>query len=139
MSKADPERLSLIIFSGRFDRVHYALAMASAAAAINRPVTLFFTGRAVRALLPGDGWQGLDAADDGASPLARDHHFSANGIGAFAELLEACGSLGVSILACEMGLRALGLALEDLRKDMAIAPGGLVTLYREGGQLVFVG
>jgi len=31
------ERLSLIVFSGDYDRVHYALAMASAALATDRP------------------------------------------------------------------------------------------------------
>ena len=36
-------RLAIIVFSGDYDRVHYALAMASAAAAVSRPATLFFT------------------------------------------------------------------------------------------------
>ncbi|SVC25743.1 uncharacterized protein METZ01_LOCUS278597, partial [marine metagenome] len=34
------EKLSIIVFSGSFDRVHYALATAAAAAATNTPVTL---------------------------------------------------------------------------------------------------
>lgn len=42
-----PENLSIVLFAGGFDRVHYALVMASAAAATNRKVTLFFTGRAL--------------------------------------------------------------------------------------------
>ena len=37
-----PEKLSLVVFSGDFEKVHYAFAMASAALAINVPVTLFF-------------------------------------------------------------------------------------------------
>ena len=47
-----PQKLSVIVFSGDYDRVHYALAMASAAAATNRAVTLFFTMAATRALPP---------------------------------------------------------------------------------------
>ena len=33
------DKLSVIVFSGLFDKVHYALAMATAAAAVGRPVT----------------------------------------------------------------------------------------------------
>ena len=77
--------LSIVLFAGGFDRVHYALVMASAAAATNRKVTLFFTGRALRALVhesePGVmGWHDLDPADDGSSPVARDRYFAAVGI-----------------------------------------------------------
>ena len=42
--------LAVILFSGAFDRVHYALIMAAAGAAIDRPVTLFFTMEACRVL-----------------------------------------------------------------------------------------
>ena len=38
-----PEKLSIVVFSGDFDKIHYALVMASAAAAIDIPATLFFT------------------------------------------------------------------------------------------------
>ena len=130
--------LSIIVFSGGFDRVHYALSMA-AAAAINRAATLFFSGRALRALLPNDGWQTLNPADDGTTPAVRNTHFAAAGIATWAELFSACTALNVTIMACEMGLRAEGLTLQDLRQDIVIQPGGLVTLYQKTeGQLVFV-
>ena len=35
--------LSLIVFSGDYDRVHYAFVIASSAAATGRRVTMFFT------------------------------------------------------------------------------------------------
>ena len=47
-----PEKLSLVVFSGDFDKVHYALVMASAAAAIDTPVTLFFTMEGARPAAP---------------------------------------------------------------------------------------
>ena len=51
---ASPDKLSLIIQSGEYDRVHYALVMASAALAVGKPVTLFFTMAATRcSILPG--------------------------------------------------------------------------------------
>ncbi len=51
LSDARPEKLSIVVFSGDFYMVHYALLMASAAAAIDIPPTLFFTMGASRSLL----------------------------------------------------------------------------------------
>lgn len=138
--------LSIVVFSGGFDRVHYALAMAAAAAAVNREVTLFFTGRALRALVheeePGVlGWHDLDAADDGSRPAERDRFFGAHGMATFEELLEACVALRVRILACEMGLRALGLpASVTLRADAAAEIAGVVTFLAasKGAQTLFI-
>ena len=45
-----PDKLSIVVYSGKFDEVHYALVMASAAAAVGRPVTMFFTMDACIAL-----------------------------------------------------------------------------------------
>ncbi len=69
--KLSPDKLSIIVFSGDFERVHYALAMAAAAAAVDRPTTLFFTMEAIGALAKrrGDGAPGWSALK-GAS--ARD-------------------------------------------------------------------
>ena len=55
-----PTKLSLIVYSGTFDKVHYALATAAAAIATNTPVTLFFTMDAIacvtRAADGSPGW-----------------------------------------------------------------------------------
>jgi peroxiredoxin family protein len=125
--------LSIVVFDGRFDRVHYALVLASAAVATNRPATLFFTGQALRALLP-EGWRRLDGDAE-----AREADFAARRVATFAELLDASRALGVRFIACEMGLRALGLAAADLAVPAEIA--GVVTLLAEtprDGQLLFV-
>ena len=37
------QSLSIVVYDGHFDKIHYALAMASSAAAIDTNVTLFFT------------------------------------------------------------------------------------------------
>ena len=47
------KKLSIILFSGDFDKIHYGLVTASAAAAINIPVTLFFTMAATKSLIVG--------------------------------------------------------------------------------------
>ncbi len=139
--------LSIILFAGGFDRVHDALVLASAAAATNRPVSLFFSGRALRALVqenePGVlGWHDLDPADDGSTPVARDRYFATHGLASFEELLGACVALGATVMACEMGIRALGLPSGvSLRPDVPVKTGGVVTFLNEapkGGAMLFV-
>jgi peroxiredoxin family protein len=143
---AKGERLSIVLLSGRFERVHYGLCMASAAAALERPVTLFVTLGALRALVAVDahgrpGWMDLPLAEgfsgsevaDGGALDARNR---ARGLAGFEELLQVCVTLRVEFMACEMGLRALGLEPEALRSDLTLARGGLATLLARGGQLV---
>ncbi len=137
--------LSVVVFSGAYDRVHYALAMAAAAVSINRPATLFFTMGGARALLApdtaGPGWYHLYPTEDGRTPREADFALTERGLGAFDELLGACVALGADVMVCEMGLRALGLELADLRSDVPVKPGGLVTFLTEaprGTAVVFV-
>lgn len=130
--------LALILFAGGFDRVHYGLVLASAAAAISRPVTLFFAGRAVRAVLAdradgSPGWHGLDPADDGTSPAARDAGFASRGVGTFAELREACVGLGVRFMACEMAVRLLDGPPVGWSPGITVEPGGVVTFLNTLG------
>lgn len=139
---AERERLCIVLLSGSFERVHYALCMASAAAALERPVTLFVTLGALRALLAADaqgrpGWMALPATDqpagsalaDGAALDARNR---ARGVAGFEELLESCTALGVEFMVCEMGLRTEGLTPDALRSDIRLQPGGLATLLARG-------
>jgi len=121
--------LALIVQSGGFDKVHYALVLASGAAATGRPVTLFFTGRALVALLAGRGWQRLDPADDGTPAPEREAALAARGVATLEELLSVAGELGIRVLACEMGWRALGVDSPDLRPDLAVETAGVVTLF----------
>ena len=128
------DKLSLIVMSGDFARVHYALVLASASAAIGKPVTLFFTDEALRALCISShgehpGWRALQAG--GRSAGRADGELRARGVAGFEELLQACGELGVRVIACEMGLRALGLQPSDLRQDVSIEVAGVVTLLAD--------
>jgi len=139
-------RLGLILLSGCFDRVHYGLATASAAAALERPVCLFATLGATRAFLAAGadgraGWEGLPLSPDLREPgladgAALDAHYRAQGVAGFEELLQACAGLGVEMIACEMGLRALGLAAAGLRADLPIQRAGLATLLSRAGQVI---
>ncbi len=138
--------LAVVVFSGAFDRMHYALVMAAAAAAIGRPVTLFFTMEACRTLLAADAegipaWRRLPAGERKGTAGAMDDDFKRRGIGDFEQLLSSCQELGVRFLVCEMGLRALGLKRADLRGDLAIEEGGAVTFLNDvpaGGSMLFI-
>jgi peroxiredoxin family protein len=143
---AERERLCIVLLSGSFERVHYALCMASAAAALERPVTLFVTLGALRALIAADaggrpGWMGLPVPNEPAASAiadgaALDAHNRARGVAGFEELLQTCTALQVEFMVCEMGLRTLGLAPDALRSDVRLEPGGLATLLARGGQIV---
>ncbi|MEM7024430.1 MAG: DsrE family protein [Pseudomonadota bacterium] len=140
------ERLSVLLLDGSFERAHYALSMASTAAALDRPATLFVTLAATRALLSEDskgrpGWAGLPVSPELGGPdatdgAALDARNQARGVAGFEELLQACVALGVEVMVCEMGLRALGLEARSLRSDVPFRAGGLATLLGQGGQIV---
>jgi len=143
---ATPERikkLSLIVQSGEVDKVHYAFATASAALAINIPVTLFFTMTASLALMgTGDdaGWRTMTTAD-GKSGAQMDAGFTARNIGTMEELIEACTALGARFIVCEMGLKALDQTADTLRDDLTIEIAGLVTFLSDAeqdGQIIFI-
>lgn len=141
--KLAPDKLSIVVHAGDYGRVHYALAMASAAAAMNKPVTLFFTMAAIRALAKHDGWRELPAGDiaPGTSGGDQDAVMAAKGLASFEELLEACVAFKVKLLVCEMGLRAVGLTKADLRDDLSYEEGGIVTFLADAsasGSTLFI-
>jgi peroxiredoxin family protein len=114
--------LSIIVRSDKYEDVHYALAMASAAVAVNQRAVLFFTMGGVRALT------GLPPAleDWGRDALNRER-----GVGDFETLLQACVELGVRFIVCEMGLRSLAIDRNSLRSDVPFTIAGIVTLLEE--------
>lgn len=141
---ARPSKLSLIVYSGAFDKVHYALATAAAAIATNTPVTLFFTMDAIacitRAADGTPGWHAV-AAEDGRLGAVVDAGFADRGAGTFEELLGACVELGATFMVCDMGLRAKDIARAALRDDVLFEEGGLVTFLndaRADGAMLFI-
>ena len=134
---ARPDKLSVIVFSGNYEKVHYALATAAAAAAIDMPVTLFFTMDATRALAESGpegqpGWQTLTVERPGI-PDAKtlDATMVQRGVAGFGDLMDACASLDIHFAVCEMGLAAIGMRRDALRKDLDVEVGGLVTFLND--------
>lgn len=135
-TQAPPDKLSLVVLSAEFSRVHYALVLASASAAVGTPATLFFTHGALRALVAAGrdgepGWQQLPGEADHRRGGAIDDDWQTRGVAGFEDLLTACAELGVRFIACEMGLRAIGLDAGDLRRDIPIEVAGVVTLLAD--------
>ena len=114
--------LSIIVRSGKYEDVHYALAMAAAAIAVNKPAVLFFTMSGIHALMgpppPLEDWE-------------RDAINRQRGVGDFETLLQACVELGVRFIVCEMGLRSLAIDRTKLRADVPFTVAGIVTLLEE--------
>ena len=113
--------LSIILRSDQYEDAHYALAMASAALAVNQPAVLFFTMGGLRALMKPPQLQ----------DWSRDATNRARGVGDFETLLQACIELGARFIVCEMGLRSLSLDRASLRSDVPFTVAGIVTLLEE--------
>lgn len=141
-----PDKLSIIIYDHHFDKVHYALVMASAAAAIGKPVTLFFTMGACQALLKTDrgvppAWAEMPLSDEEGFGFERDQFYKKSGVAHFEELLEACSALGVNFMVCEMGLRAKSLKTKTLRDNLNIEISGVVTFLHDAskdGAIIYI-
>ncbi len=114
--------VSVIVRSGTYESAHYALALAGAALAVNRPAVLFFTMNGIRALT-------------GPPPDLEDWHRDTlnreRGVGDFETLLQACVELGARFIVCEMGLRSLDIDRTTLRADVPVTIAGMVTLLEE--------
>ena len=137
-----PDKLSVIVYAGEYDKIHYALATAAAAAAIGRAVTLFFTMDACKALGADAAWRGLPVGQGGAKDGGTlDDRYEAQGVATFEVLLAACVEMGATFMICEMGLRARGLDAMPLRDDVPVQPGGLVTFLNDAskdGAIIFI-
>ena len=149
-SAGPPKKLSIALYAGTFDRVHYALVMAAATAAMGIPVTMFFTMDACRVLLKPseDGlpsWRTMPVSEGtisgGDVAGAMDDRFGTRGVATFNELLEACVDMNVKFMVCEMGLVARDLRIVDLREDLPIEIVGFVSFLMDAqadGQMLFV-
>ena len=113
--------LGILLRHGDHEAAHYALVLATAAAAIGRDVTLFATNAGCRLLLHAPAL----LADPREAVLA------ARGVATLAQLLDAAAELPVRRIACEAGLRAEALDAAALAPGVAVA--GVVTFLNAVG------
>lgn len=114
--------VSVILRAGDYESAHYALALAAAALAVNKPAVLFFTMGGIRA---------LTGAPPALEDWGRDALNRERGVGDFETLLQACVELGCRFIVCEMGLRSLDIDRASLRADVPFTIAGIVTLLEE--------
>ncbi len=145
MTGQPPDNLSIIVYAGDFDKIHYALATAAAAAAIGKTVTLFFTMDACKALGADEAWRGLPLSQGNAAGITSasdmDDDFKARGVADFETLLASCVELEVTFMICEMGLRARSLETMSIRDETPVRQGGLVTFLSQAskdGAMLFI-
>jgi peroxiredoxin family protein len=132
---AEPERLSLVVFSGELDRLLSAFVLATGAAASGMPVTMFFTFWATAALRRRQsavkkdllervfGWLLPRGTQDlplsrlnlgGLGPRLMRRVMRQRGVPSLEELMELATELGVELRVCDMSLGLLGLKREEL-------------------------
>ena len=130
--------LTIILQSKAVDRIHYALMLAAANAALDAPTTLFFATEAVEALTPGAlGALKTSAGEAGAAYLAR---LEQAGVASPADLLEALTELEAELAVCDTALAAAGLAAGDLDRAERFSTTGLTDILARGmtHRLVYV-
>jgi predicted peroxiredoxin len=113
--------LGILLRSGGHDAAHYALVVATGAAAIGRPVVLFATNAGCHLLL----------RDTPLLADPREALLTSRGVATLATLLEAAHELGIRPLACEAGLRAEAIPAEALAEGVETA--GIVTFLAAVG------
>jgi peroxiredoxin family protein len=155
------EKLSIVCFSGDFDRAVAAFTLATGAAATNREVTMFFTfwglniikrrgghrgtGRGVLArffnfLMGGRNNLPLSRLNfGGLSPKIMTGMMKAKNVATLEELFEAAKELGISFVACEMAMHILELKREDLIEQVTEVIGVSTFLDRSrDAKIIFI-
>ena len=103
--------LGILLISGGHERAHYALVLATGAAALGRDAVLFATNAGCRLFL-------------NPCPLLSDPReaaLEARGVAGVGTLLAAAVELGVRRIACEAGLKAEDLAGQPLAPGVEVA------------------
>ena len=158
---SDTKKLSLIAFSGDFDKLTAVFTLATGAAAVGYEVNIFFTFWGLDAIKQktgrafiGSNWLtklfgfmmgGLSATPTsrfnfcGAGPKIFRYLMRKNNVATLEELVEAAKVLGVNLYACEMAMHVLGLKKEDFITEVKDVLGVASFLQlSEGGRTLFI-
>jgi peroxiredoxin family protein len=155
------KKLSIIVFSGDFDRAVAAFTLATGAAAVNWEVNLFFTfwglnlikknrgrsfigkgflARFFNFLLGGRKNLPLSRLNfGGISPGLMTRMMKSKNVATLDELITAAQQLKIKFIACEMAMHILGLKKDDLIDDVQEVIGVPTFLkYSEDAQVIFI-
>ena len=158
---ANKKKLSLIAFSGEFDKLTAVFTLATGAAAVGYEVNIFFTFWGLDAIkqkrghsfLGGNWLTKMFGFVLGGLRTAPSSHFNfcgfgprifrslmrKNNVATLEELVEAATALGVNLYACEMAMHILGLKPSDFIHEVK-DPLGVVSFLEisDGGQVMFI-
>ena len=155
-----PKKLSLIAFSGDFDKLTAVFTLATGAAAVGYEVNIFFTFWGLDAIKQkkgrsfiGSNWLtkifgfmmgGISVTPSsrfnfcGIGPKIFRYLMRKNNVATLEELVEAAVALNVNIYACEMAMHILGLQKSDFIHEVKDVLGVSTFLdISEGGQTLF--
>ncbi|MBQ8099476.1 MAG: DsrE/DsrF/DrsH-like family protein [Bacteroidaceae bacterium] len=161
MTNAERKKLSIIVFSGDFDKLTAAFTLATGAAAVDYDVHLFFTFWGLDAIKQkrgrafiGKDWLtrlfGFFMGGTAVAPVSRLNFFGASGkifralmrknnVATLEELIDAAKELNVNMYACEMAMHILGLQKKDFIKEVKDVLGVATFLnISEGGRTLFI-
>lgn len=157
----NPKKLSIIVFSGDFDKLTAAFTLATGAAAVNYEVNLFFTFWGLDAIKKKQGrafigknfitklfgfmMGGVKTAPVsrmnflGISPKIFRWLMRKSNVATLEELIEAAKALEVNMYACEMAMHILGLKKSDFIHEVKDVLGVATFLnISEGGRTLFI-
>lgn len=155
------KRLSVICFSGDFDKLVAAFTLADGAAAVGYEVSLFFTFWGLNVIRKARGrrpiGKGLSARIfnflqggarkvpmsrlnfAGLSPWLMSRTMKKRNVATLPELIDAAIKLGVNLYACEMSMNILGTRKSDFIPEVKEVIGVATFLkYSSGGERVFI-
>jgi peroxiredoxin family protein len=161
MSTSDNKKLSIICFSGDFDKLVAAFTLASGSAAVNYEVNIFFTfwglnaikkkkgrsftGKGVLAKTFGFLMGGVNNVPlsrlnfMGASPKLMTFLMRKRNVATLKELIDAAIALNVNLYACEMSMHILGITIDDFIPEIKEVLGVANFLqHSEGGDRIFI-
>jgi peroxiredoxin family protein len=158
---AAPKKLSLIAFSGDFDKLTAVFTLATGAAAVGYEVNIFFTfwgldaikqkqgrafvGKGFMSKMFGFMMGGLKSTPTtrfnflGLGPRIFRYMMRRSNVATLEELVEAAKALGIHLYACEMAMHVLGLEKGDFVHEVEDVLG-VATFLRlsDGGQVLFI-
>jgi thiamine biosynthesis protein ThiS len=159
--QGEKKKLSIISFSGDFDKLVAAFTLATGSSAVGYEVNIFFTfwglnaikqkrgrsflGKGVLARFFGflmGGPQNVPLSRLnflGASPKLMAHMMRKRNVATLDELVEAAKALNINLYACEMSMHILGITLKDFIPEVKEVLGVAKFLeISEGGDRIFI-
>ena len=158
---AEQKKLSIIAFSGDYDKLTAVFTLATGAAAVGYEVNIFFTFWGLDAIKQkrgrafiGSNWLtkifGYMMGGLSVTPNSRFNFCSIgpkifrylmrkNNVATLEELVDAANALGVNIYACEMAMHVLGLKKSDFIHEVKDVLGVATFLQiSNGGRTLFI-